>query len=283
MSGSPDGFYLPSLAAVSDEFLATGHVWVHEYVDGTPFGLRLGADGRLLFAFTDPSRGQASRQWVHAERVQPEYGFAVRYIHQHFDRSAFQAALADPESVTIWCLAVHRRHRGYDWDLAPSVVGVDIEYPSSTFLPHELEQVFEALGLATLPTIDTEVHVRDIGVDGKETPETQWGEGTAYGVLYRKKGGGIAREIASEYTGEPPHIAPIESSVDEYAATVAADSVLTSIVEEGGSSLSVSMVTDAVLDQALRDDFGRLTHNGTSFDIGELRSTLAQRVAMVLK
>ena len=286
MSGSPEELCIPALAAVSEDFLDAGHLWLHEYPDGTPFGLRLGDDGRLQFAFTDPaSETQPSPQWVHAERVPPEYGFAVRDIQQRFDRMALQNAVSDPAKVTLWCIAVHRRHRGYNWELAPSVVGIDIAYPESTFLPHELEQVFAALGLATLPTLDTEVHVREVASTGVSTPETNWGEGPAFGVLYRKKGGGLAKTRAQAYQGEPEGVEPLTCSAETYAAEVASDGRLNSLVEtlaDANRPPSVQSLTDLVVDRTLRDAYPRLTHSETTLDIGALQSAVARRVGEFL-
>ncbi len=269
----------PRLRSIRGEFLDTGHVWQYEYPDGTPFEARLDTTNRLQFAFaTDEQSGQPHR-WVDAEEVPPVFGFAVRALTTRLDRSAIRRAVDDPTAVRLRCLAVHRRHRGYDWSNAPPVVGVDIAYPGTELLPHELDRVFEEFGVPTLPTLDTEVHVRNLDSSGATPPETQWGEGTAYGVLSRKKGGGVALRVASEYVGEPPAPEPISSAVDEYAAAVASPEMLTPLVEECESTASVSVLTDAVLDRTLRAEFGRLTNGETSLDIEELRSALAQRVA----
>ncbi|SHH64435.1 hypothetical protein SAMN05443636_3083 [Halobaculum gomorrense] len=269
----------PRLSSVGAEFLETGHVWLYEYPDGTPFEARLDAANRLQFAFAAGEQSGQPRRWVDAEEVPPVFGFAVRALTTHLDRSAIRRAVDDPTAVRLGCLAVHRRHRGYDWSKTPPVVGVDIAYLGAELLPHELDRVFEEFGVPTLPTLDTEVHVRDIDSSGDTLPETRWGEGTAYGRLYRKKGGGVALTVASEYAGEPPTATPVRSAVDEYAAAVASPEVLTSLVEERDSSASVSTLTDAVLDRTLRAEFGQLTHGETSFDIEELRSALARRVA----
>ncbi|SHH68197.1 hypothetical protein [Halobaculum gomorrense] len=284
MSDPPaDEIAPPRLRTVGEEFLETGHVWLYEYPDGTPFEARLDADSRLQVAFAAGAQSSDQpRRWVDAEEAPSEFGFAVRTLTTQLDRRALRRAVDDPTAVRLRCIAVHRRHRGYDWSRAPPVVGVDVAYPGSELLPHELERAFEEFGVATMPILDTEVHVRDIELPGEAPPETQWGEGTAYGVLYRKKGGGVARAIAGEYAGEPPAVEPIRSAVAEYAATVASDDVLASFVQECDSSPSVSTVTDAVVDQALRAEFGRLTHSGTAFDIEDLRSALPQRVAAFL-
>ncbi|MFB9824190.1 hypothetical protein [Halobaculum roseum] len=273
----------PRLRSVGSEFLEAGHLWLYEYPDGTPFEARLDANNRLQVAFAVGEHSGQPHRWVDADEVPPVFGFAVRALVSRLDRGAVRRAVDDPTTVTLRCLAVHRRHRGYDWSRAPPVVGVDVTAPGSELLPHELERVFAEFGVPTLPTLDTEVHVRDIDSRGDTPPETRWGEGTAYGVLYRKKGGGLARTVASEYAGDPPEAEPIRSAVDEYAATVASAEVLTSLIGERDSPASVSVVTDAVLDRTLRAEFRRLTHSETPFDIEDLRSALARRVAAFVR
>lgn len=286
MPDSPEELCIPALAGVSEEFLDAGHLWLYEYPDGTPFGLRLGNDGRPQFAFTDSAdETQPSLQWGHAEHVPSEYGFVVRYVQQQFDRMALQNAVSDPANVTLWCIAIHRRHRGYDWELAPSVVGVEITYTESTFLPHELTEVFAALGLATLPTIDTEVHVREVSPTGVSTPETHWGEGPALGVLYRKKGGGLAKTRAPADQGEPANVEPLTCSAETYAADIASRERLESLVgtfEAADRPPSVATLTDLVVDRTLREEYPRLTHSETTFDIGPLRSAVGRRVGEFL-
>ncbi|WP_435065545.1 hypothetical protein [Halobaculum sp. EA56] len=278
------GIAPPRLGTVDEAFLTAGHVWLYEYPDGTPFESRLGSDGRLRFAFADGRKAaERPRRWVSGEAVPPAFGFVVGYLRTRFDRTALRHAVDDPTAVTLRCVAVHRRHRGYDWTRAPPVVGVDVDYPESQLLPHELERVFDELGVPTLPTIDTEVHVRDIGSAGIAPPESQWGEEPAYGVLYRKKGGGAARTVAGEYEGEPPPAQPITSSVEEYAVSVTSDEVLRSLVEAVGPSPSVSRLTDAAVDRTVRADWCRLAHGETTVDIEELRSAIARRVDAFLR
>lgn len=273
----------PRLRADSAAFLETGHLWLYEYPDGTPFTARLDSSTRLQVAFAErgPASGQSAR-WMTVDEAPPRFGFAVRALTTQLDRRAIERAVADPTALTLRCIAVHRRHRGYDWTQAPPIVGVDVAYPGSALLPHELEAAFDAFGIPTLPTLDTEVHVREIDDDGGAPPETQWGEGTAYGLLYRKKGGDVVRTVASEYAGEPPDIAPIQESAAAYAETVASDERLTSLRRDSDGVPGVSVLTDAVLDRTVRDAFGRLSHSETAFDIADLRSALAQRVAAFL-
>ncbi|UIP00978.1 hypothetical protein Hbl1158_06370 [Halobaculum sp. CBA1158] len=219
------------------------------------------------------------------ESVPPRYRFAVRNLERRLDRGALHAAVDDPTTVTIWGIAVHRRHRGYEWDLAPPVVGLDIEHPETTMLPHELERAFDELGLPTLPTLDTEVHVRELSADGVASPETLWGDGTALGVLYRKKGGGMATTRAPTYRTAPPEPEPITASAEAYAAEIAAaDAIasLTSALESEGRSPTVSTLADRVVDRAVRSDYPRFTHGETTLDIDVLESAVARRVAEVV-
>lgn len=277
----------PPLETVGETFLESGHVWLHEYPDGTPFGVRLAADGRLEFAFDDrPTDADRPLRWVDADGAPPAFGFAVRFLERRFDRAALRRAVDDPTSVTVRCVAVHRRRRGYDWARAPAVVAVDVDHPGSTFLPHELARVVDALGLPALPTIDTEVHVREIPPSGVEPPETRWGEGTAFGVLYRKKGGGVARSIASQYRGAAPAAEPITGSTEAYAAEVASEATLRALVDgldARSRPPSVATLTDAALDRALRDAYPRLTHGGTTVEVGALRSAIARRADEFLR
>ncbi|MXR41368.1 hypothetical protein GRX01_08455 [Halobaculum sp. WSA2] len=274
---------LPSLEAVSEEFLEGGHVRIEELPDGTVVGIELGSDGRLRLAFPDASiDGRPDAAWTPADSVPPRYDFAARYLGRRFDRNALRAAVADPTAVTVWGVAVHRRRRGYDWGIAPPVVGLDIDHPEATLLPHELDRAFDELGLPSPPTIDTEVHVRGLSADGVETPETRWGDGTALGVLYRKKGGGLATTRAPRYRDPPPVPEPLTDSAEEYAAAVASPEAIASearALESDGRSPTVSALADRVTDRTLRDQHPRITNGETTLAVDALRSAVARRVA----
>ncbi|WP_348611588.1 hypothetical protein [Halobaculum rarum] len=274
---------LRSLAAVSDRFLDEGHVRIQEYPDGTLIGVRLDDDNRLRVVFPETSvDGRENYSWVPADSVPPQYDFAIRYLRRRLDRNALHTSVADPTAVTIWGIAVHRRHRGYDWDLAPPVVGLDIDHPGTALLPHELDRAFDELGLPTLPTLDTEVHVRELSADGVAPPETRWGDGTALGVLYRKKGGGLAVTRAPAYQDAPPDPEPITESAETYAAEVASPETIASLattLDSEGQSPTVSAITDRVMDRTLRDQYPRITHGETTLAIDALRSAVARRVA----
>ena len=193
-----------------------------------------------------------------------------------------RAAVADPTAVTVWGIAVHRRRRGYDWGLAPPVVGLDIDHPEATLLPHELDRAFDELGLPGPPTIDTEVHVRGLAGDGVRPPEARWGDGIAFGVLYRKKGGGLATTRTPAYRDPPPEPEPITESAEEYAAAVASPEIIASAatgLESDGRAPTVSALTDRVTDRALRDQYPRITHGETTLAVDALRSAVARRVA----
>jgi len=275
--------FLPSLAAVGDHFSEEGHVRLQEYPDGTVIGIRLGDDNRLRVVVPDTSvDGREKGSWVRTGSVPPPNRFAVRYLRRRFDRNALHTAVADPTAVTVWGIAVHRRHRGYDWDLAPPVVGLDIDHPGTTLLPHELDRAFDELGLPTLPTLDTEVHVRTLSADGVAPPETRWGDGTALGVLYRKKGGGLAVTRAPAYRDAPPEPDPITESAEAYAAEIASLEAIASVataLDSGGQSPTVSALTDGVMDRALRDQYPRVTHGETTLTVDALRSAVARLVA----
>jgi hypothetical protein len=307
----------PALDAVATALLDGGHVWLHEYPDGTPLWLRLQPSGALEFAVPvgagtlpgaddgstsdDEADGNAAdtqrRKRFDAADAPPEFGFAVRHAQRQFDRSALDAAVSNPEEVTFLCVAVHRRRIAYDWDAVPLLVGIDVHYPDASFLPHEIEQLFEGVGLTPAPVVDKEVHTRDLDAGGVEIPQSNWRDGSALGVLYRGKDGTVARQIAGDGGGggdgsdageeavEPvgeETVEPVEQTAREYAERVVTEQELDAAVTaltDAGLATSVDAITAELFDRAIRASFPELTHDATGFALSELRSEIAGLVA----
>lgn len=289
----------PSLESVASSFLDGGHVWLHEYPDGTPLWLRLTETGMLEFAVPvrdggfravgEPSAADDSDRVERfgAADAPPEFGFAVRHARRVFDRDALRSATADASSVEFFCVAVHRRQTEYDWDAVPPMVGIDVTHPDSSLLPHEVQQTFDAVGIDPAPVIEKEAHSRDIDTDGIERPASKWRDGSAFGVLYRAKDGRTARQIGpgghsetarhSETAGDP-----ITESAAEFAESAVTPSRIDDAVaslSETGRSADVDTVTEWVFDRLVRESFLSLTHGSTAFDLREFRSELAGFVA----
>ncbi len=271
---------LPTAVPLADagDLLDGGHVWLHEYPDGTPLRFRLRSSGLLQVAY--PVEVGEERRWRRAAgtNVPPRFGFAVRALQRQLDRAALRAAVEDPTEVAFGCVAVHRRRLGYDWDRAPPVVGLSVAHPGSSFLPHELQRLFDGVGVPPAPTIEAEVHTRSLDATGVDLPESAWRDGPALGVLYRGKPDGLALQLDSP-----------ESTVEEVSETGAdyAERRVTSerieaaaaAVADDGREPTVDAVAEWLFDRAVRDDFPTLTGDAVEFDLDDLRSAITARVA----
>jgi hypothetical protein len=283
----------PALGSVADSFLDGGHVWLHEYPDGTPLWVRLTATGTLEFAVpvrdggflpvTERAETDATAQVKRftAADAPAEFGFAARHVQRVFDRDALRSAAADASSVEFHCVAVHRRRIGYDWDAAPPVVGLDISQPESSLLPHEVQRAFDAVGIDPAPVVEKEAHSRDIDTDGITLPASEWRDGPALGVLYRAKDGRTARQVGPD-DGTEPTAEPITDSAAEYAQSVATaeriDDAVGSLTDADRPA-DVDTVAEWLFDRTVRASFPDLCHGSAAFDLPELRSELAAVVA----
>ncbi|MFB6193988.1 MAG: hypothetical protein ABEI75_02885 [Halobaculum sp.] len=273
MSRDGNRVELPPSVTDRPDFLADGHFWVYELPEGTPLDVRLGADGRLVFAVGgDEPTGE-----FHADDAPPLFGFAARFLAERFRRSALREAVADPTAVSLRCVAVHRETRGYDPAETPAVVGLRVDHPDSSLLPHEVGRIFEALGVPRLPVVDKEVPARRVSADPASRPDSAWRDGPVHGLCYQKKGDGWAVrlfESPEAETVEP--VASPESYADGLVSTEAVREVAGRL-EDGGRTPTVEAVTDRLVDRAVRADFPRFRES--SVDLDAVRSSVAARVA----
>lgn len=194
---------LDPTAAPDDSFLAGGHLWRAEYPEGTPLRVRLTAQGTLELAVpADPGWPAAVRGVDRWRRLAPGdvptvLGFAARALRRRFDRAALRAATENASRVAFDCVAVHRRRGDYDWEQTPAVVVVDAAHPTTSFLPHELRQLIEGVGLAPAPTVRAETPASRVAPDGP-LPASAWRDDPAFGVYSHKKPDGTALRLADE-------------------------------------------------------------------------------------
>jgi len=286
---------LDAAAAPDDSFLAGGHLWRAEYPEGTPMRVRLATQGTLELAVpADPGWPAAARgvdRWrrVGASEAPPTLGFAARALRRQFDRAALRAATDDATRVAFECVAVHRRRRDYHWEQTPAVVAVDAAHPTASFLPHELRQLIEGVGVAPAPTIRAETPASRVAPE--PLPTSVWRDGPVFGVYSHKKPDGVALRLTDETALEPLSEAGDELTAPERAAgddraepvdatTLAADWVTAERVRRAHERVAeptVDRVGTATFDRLVRARFPTVVESGV--DVETLRDAVVARVA----
>ena len=259
---------LPLRADSESPFFRDGHFWVHEEPDGTPLAVRLTDTGRLRVAVgtAEPDRFPQFRRFD-ASDPPPAFGFAARHVRERFQRARLREAVPNPSSVVFRCWAVHSRAVTVPTD-TPPVVGWTVEHDGGSLLPHELVELFEAVGLAVAPIIDREIPARQLDLDG--WPDSQLYDGRAVGVRYHRKGDGWRRRTREVVTDAEPIQEPAESVADRLVADANLAAIDTAGVERTATRL---------FDDLVRRRFPELTHDGTAFELDILRSAITERVA----
>ena len=282
---------VPQPPAETEGFTDGGHVWVFAEPDGSPLGVRLTTGGRLRLAVgtREDDAFPAFRRFDAADPPSA-YRFAARHIREQFDRTAVEAAIDRPERAVFRCWAVHRLRRAADHTARP-VVGWTVEHPDASLLPHELSDLFEAVGLATPPVVRRElpsdrldrVSVADddwrladsdsrladgdsrlADSDSRPADSSRW----VAALRYQKKGGGWARDERPT-TAEPE---PLDASVETVADRIVSAGTVT-------DDESVERQTTALIDRFVRRAFPAVTHDDTAIEVADLHSPVAQRVA----
>lgn len=266
---------LPKLADAPPELLASGHLWLREYVAGERLRFQMAESGLLRFG---------GRERVFDE-VPPPVAAGVRHVRERFDRDAFAGAVADPAEFVFFGVAPCDAGVDYDWERIPPFLGWSVwSDRKQRRLPVDAaERIFERLGLDPLNTFRKEVHVRDFHPDRYELPESAWYDGPAAGVVVENRRGGsallenpaVGRDDGAEpLAGDPPAIADALVTDGRLGRAVEA-------VESRGGDVSVSEVHPRVFELIAREEYGSLDAGNVEW--GALRSAVGSVVASELR
>lgn len=272
---------LPDVADAPE--VLSGHLWLQELVDGTPF--RFQVRGAAPIRFGD------DRREFDADDAPRPLRYAVHEVQRGLDRGVLRDAVADVETITFVGRATHRRRVNYDWQRLPGFLGTDIwDDDTGEFLPPDrAEQVFRSLGLNPLNTLAKEVRAADFQPQRYEFPASEWRDGPVAGVIVRNKTGGRARlpnpDVLANGEAESTISLDHEASADERAATLVDEfatehrfeQATSKIRADGTRSVTFDSLQQGVLDAIYREHAP--TFERVSVDHDAFRRAVAARTS----
>jgi hypothetical protein len=263
----------PRVADAPADLFESGHLWIQEHVDGLSLRFSLADSGLVVF-------GDEATEF-RTESMPLPYAHAVRHVRDNLDRDALREAVPAVEEITFFGVATTHRVVDYDWDRTPSFLGVDVwSGRRERYLPPDaVEQIFERLGLDPVNAFEKEVRAADFDPQSYEIPASAWYDGPAAGALVRNKTGGRARILRPDH--EAATVDPIRTTAEETAREFVSERRVETAVaglRAAGESTETAAVIDRVLETLVREHHGRLTHDGTPFDLEAFRSAVAAEV-----
>jgi hypothetical protein len=261
----------PRVADAPADLFESGHLWIQEHVDGLPLRFSLADSGLVVF-------GDAETEF-RTESMSLPYAHAVRHVRERLDRDALREAVPSVEDVAFFGVATTHRVVDYDWDRLPSFLGVDVWSGERYLPPDAVEKVFDRLNLTPVNAFAREVRAADFDPSSYGIPDSAWYDGPAAGVLVRNKAGGRATVYHPDY--ESTTVEPVRTTAETAAAEFVTDARVDATVaalDEAGASADTDAVIERVLEAVVREHHGRLTHDGTAFDLEAFRSTVAAEV-----
>ncbi|MFB6085549.1 MAG: hypothetical protein ABEJ84_01870 [Halodesulfurarchaeum sp.] len=201
-----------SFADRPEGYLDGGHFWIREFVTGGVFAVRMAESGLLAMAGPDGDFGSTG-PWP--------YRRAIEATRDEFDRDGLRAAVEDVTRYTFYVLAPLSVGIEYEWEAMPALFGLEIwDATAESFLPVDVaDRAFEELGLWPIPTVEREVHARDLQVGTENIPEAAFGSVTAAGIELRKKRGDSVAILRPEFesvTRAPPGPAGSPEALDPW-------------------------------------------------------------------
>lgn len=193
-------------------FLESGHFWLKEFLPGGVFTVWMDTSGLLTVAGPEGA--------IDPEQAWP-YHRAVEAVRDEFDRDAFRSAVSDVSAYEFSLLAPLGLGLAYEWTAMPSVFGLDIwDGTTDSFAPVDVaERVFEAVGLATVPTLEREVPARNLSSTGVSMPTATHAAKPVAGVLMQKKQGNAVVALRDGFTDlkrAPPSPAGSPADLQEW-------------------------------------------------------------------
>lgn len=268
---------LPPVDDASADLLASGHLWLQEYVDGLPLRFSLEPSGLVVLG----DRASVYR----TESMPLPYAHAARHVRERLDRDALREAVADVAGVTFFGVATTHRVLAYDWERLPPFLGTAVwsDEKGRVLPPDAVEKIFERLGLDPVNALAKEVRAVDFHPDRYEVPASAWYDGPAAGVVLRSKTGGAATLLRPDFAAAAPEPAPGTASeaAAEYVTAARVDAAVDA-VEARGEHPTTDAVIERVLEAVVREHHGRLAHDDTAFDLDALRSAVAAAVQRTL-
>lgn len=264
---------IPPLEAVREDLLAGGHLWIQEYVDGGRLRFQLRDDGSIRF-------GDGETVFRPGDEPLP-YRHALRHVRETLDREALRAAVDDVAAVTFFGVATHRRSIEYDWERTPDVLGTDVwTGAEERFLPPDrVEQIFSRLGLEPVNAFRKELRAQDFDPDAYETPDSNWRDGPAAGVVVRTKTGDAATLLDPAFE-ERDRTPPDDATAEALAERHATDALLerrSRDLESRGRAVTADALLERALEAVARAAPADRFRDG-GVDEAALRSALAPRI-----
>jgi hypothetical protein len=264
--------HLPPVDEAPESLLASGHLWLREFVDGGPLRFSMAESGLLAFASDDRA--------VPAEDPPLSLAPAVRAIRSAFDRDAFRDVVADPGAVTFVGAAPRRQSVAYDWARTPPFLGTDVyDAARDRFLPVDAaDRVYDRLGLPAANALAKELPVRDFQPDRYAFPDSSWYDGPVAGVVVRNRNGtrGLLPNPDAGFDPDPPG-----DDVTSAVETLATPERVHAAADAVGADADPSRVADHLAGDLAREAHADL-QRVPGYEPAAFRSVLESRVRHVL-
>ncbi len=267
---------LPSVADAPPDLLDGGHLWIREYVDGSPLRFQVQESGVVRF-------GDGNRVFKRDAIPEP-YLAAVRHVRERIDRDALRRAVDDVEDIVFFGASMHKRAIDYDWQRTPPFLGFDVWTDAGErFLAVDaVEKIYEQLGLQPVNTFEKEVRAVDFDPESYDVPASRWYDGPAAGVVLHNKAGTKAKLIRrATFDADADDSSPdSDATAGELARTYATDDRFRDVaarVEAMNRPVTFETMYDRVFESIVREAHARLFDGSTDVDRQAFRSEVAAR------
>lgn len=272
----------------------SGRITVLEKLDGNNFRFERTESNDLRFG------SRRTKLGTEPDGIGGQFDAVTDYLAETVDVSRLAAFERELGPLVLFGENMVEHTLAYD-PAAPQFLGFDVWQadPGRFMSFEEAARVFEAIGLRTVPvveTIDATAFAAEYGTGTDvdyEIPESAYRDGLAEGVVLRNDASGVrAKVVASEFherhesaSDEPE--TDTERLVDRYCTDARIEKAAHRLVDEGEyEDLQMRMMESlpmAVVDDVFDEEHEEIVRADWEIDMEELRNRVSNRCVPVLE
>jgi len=293
---------------------------IKEKMDGANFRWTYNEDGKPIFGSKNveyvDEEGEPAYDSSDYEKLDGRFTNAIEYVREKADPDEALAKGFDARKYTFFGENMVSHSLEYNWEEIPQVLGFDVyDHRLEEWLPpQEVEELFDALGIPTVPT------VMNISVDGYremrgsengfEIPESRYRDGKAEGVVIinidkeENDGSGFntrAKEVSEEFKEKHKEATGANQSVEaiygheKIVSKYCTDGRIRKHIEklrDKGRPLGMELMENKddidglpimVAKDILHEEYADIVTSNHKVDMKKFRSLVAKRCVHVLK
>lgn len=266
---------------------------VEEKMDGANTRIYI-YDGRIIFGSRNVQMtSDEGEPTFIKQNFRKSYVYAINKLNWRKDLHKYNGLILFGETMVKHTL-------DYDWERVPPILFFDVlDTNTGKFLNYEEKmRVFKELDLPTVPVVMVEKakKLREMQIDDKFVPKSQYRDGYAEGVVFKNYARGIfAKYVRSEFREKNKEVfgynkkyanTDEEKVIAMYCTNARIEKAIMKLIDEQGLQLDMKMMKylpRMVWEDIVEEEGKEILNSNFVLDLRKVRKMVAKRCLAVLK